>query len=187
MRIISQGQGHGLRLIEARRPSSLSESIFIWNSHNIKSGLTGSMMRACGGCNIHGSGARWMDRFFLLHVDFHIWVIKFIIWLAAALACDYSGYGTQGALLYVTCGNKGGSRPSPESLCGCWKKNCSVWLLWSGTVFSSVYLLPSVPFPPFSSQPLANISSWLFCLPRSWLPWLPTGALWAPHPSSKYS
>lgn len=114
----------------------------------MKPGLTGSMMSACGGCNIHGSGARWMDGFFLLHVDFHIWVIKFIIWLAAALACDYSGYGAQGALLYVTCGNKGGSRPSPESLCGCWKKNCSVWLLWSGTAFSSVYLFPSVLFPP---------------------------------------
>lgn len=113
-------------------------------------------MRACGGCNIHGSGARWMDRFFLLHVDFHIWVIKFIIWLAAALACDYSGYGTQGALLYVTCGNKGGSRPSPESLCGCWKKNCSVWLLWSGTVFSFVYrpsfCSVSPPFLPNPSQ-----------------------------------
>lgn len=57
MRIISQGRGHALRLIEARRPSSSSESIFIRNSRNIKSGLTGSMMRACGGCNVHGSGA----------------------------------------------------------------------------------------------------------------------------------
>lgn len=43
-----------------------------------------------------------MGRFFLLHVDFHIWPIKFIIWLAATLACDYSGYGTQGVILYAT-------------------------------------------------------------------------------------
>lgn len=102
-----------------------------------------------------------MGRFFLLHVDFHIWPIKFIIWLAATLACDYSGYGTQGVILYATCGNKGGSRRrSPESLSVLEEKLCSVWSLCAGTVFSSSYLLPSVlHFPPFSSKRLANISS----------------------------
>lgn len=49
-----------------------------------------------------------MDRFFLLHVDFHIWVIKFIIWPAVALAYDYPGYGAEGAIPYRTRGNKGG-------------------------------------------------------------------------------
>lgn len=61
--------------------------------HNIKSGLTGR-----GGCNIHRSGARWMDRFlffFIPHADFHIWVIKFIIWPTATLACDYPQYPTE--------------------------------------------------------------------------------------------
>ena len=57
----------------------------------------------------------WLG-FSLLHVDFHIGVIKFIIWLAATLACDYSGYGRQPVILYVTHGNKGGSRCSPEPL-----------------------------------------------------------------------
>lgn len=97
-----------------------------------------------------------MNRFSLPHVDFHVWVITFIIWLVATLACDYFGSGRQGVILYVTCGNKGGSRRSPASFCGCCKKNSAR----SGTVFSSVYLLPSgLLFPPFSSQPLANISS----------------------------
>lgn len=34
-----------------------------------------------------------MAGFFLLHVELHVWVIKFIIWPAVALACDYPGNG----------------------------------------------------------------------------------------------
>ena len=98
MRTISQGQGHGLGWFRLGGPFLI---VFIWNSHNIKSGLTGSMRRTRGGCNrCTGAEQRWMDRFSYWTLISTFWVIKFIIWLAATLACDYRGYPTEGGSMF---------------------------------------------------------------------------------------
>lgn len=113
--------------------------------------------RARGGCNSHRSGAKMDGLVFLLHIDFHIWAIKFIIWPAATLACDYPG-----SEAYLTFENKGESLWSPESLSGCRKKkNMEAFGLGLCLAlrFLSVYLLPSFfCFPLFFPSPSKHFS-----------------------------
>lgn len=118
-----------------------------------------------------------MDRFSYWALISTFWVIKFIIWLAATLACDYPGYPTEGGggEAYLTFReNKGASRlvtwvssriaGRRKKQHGSVRRGCvGLGLCVCVCVSVCVCLLLPFPFsvfsPLFSLHPLANIFS----------------------------
>lgn len=114
-----------------------------------------------------------MDRFSYWTLISTFWVIKFIIWLAATLACDYPGYPTEGGgggSIFNFSWEQRSIAVGHLSLVTDCRKKGSVWRGCVGLglcvcvcVSVCVCLLLPFPFsvfsPLFSLHPLANIFS----------------------------
>lgn len=147
-----------------------------------------------------------MDRFSYWALISTFWVIKFIIWLAATLACDYPGYPTEGggggSIFNFSWEQRSIAVGHLSLITDCRKKEKttwkrSAWMRWPGTVCLCMCVCVCVSPSPFSFlcffPPFLSPSPSKHFLPDSFVCQDPgyhgyqLALLRAPHPSSKYS